>query len=55
MQANGKSKNGDEKLKRKVYENELRKLQVKLCRLQDWIKIQGIAGGHHIRGPRRRR
>ena len=42
MQANGKSKNGEQKLKRKVYENELRKLQVKLCRLQDWIKYKGL-------------
>ena len=42
MQANGKSKNGKQKLKRKVYENELRKLQVKLCQLQDWIKYKGL-------------
>jgi polyphosphate kinase 2 len=26
------------KLKRKVYEKELRKLQVQLCHLQDWVK-----------------
>jgi len=26
------------KLKRKVYEKDLRKLQVELCRLQDWVK-----------------
>jgi polyphosphate kinase len=26
------------KLKRKTYEKELRKLQVELCRLQDWVK-----------------
>lgn len=32
---------GSEKLKRKVYEKELRDLQVELCRLQDWIKISG--------------
>jgi polyphosphate kinase len=31
----------DGKLKRKVYENELDKLQVELCHLQDWVKISG--------------
>ena len=29
------------KLKRKAYEKELRKLQVELCRLQDWVKAKG--------------
>jgi polyphosphate kinase 2 len=29
------------KMKRKVYEKELHKLQVELCRLQDWIKAEG--------------
>jgi polyphosphate kinase 2 len=29
------------KLKRKAYEKELRKLQVKLCHLQSWVKEQG--------------
>ena len=29
------------RMKRKVYEKELRKLQVELCHLQDWIKDQG--------------
>ena len=29
------------KMKRKVYENELRKLQVELCHLQDWVKTTG--------------
>jgi polyphosphate kinase 2 len=29
------------KLKRKAYEKELRKLQVELCRLQDWVKEKG--------------
>src|SRR6516162_7627118 len=28
----------DGKMKRKVYEKELRKLQVELCRVQDWVK-----------------
>ncbi len=30
------------KLKRKDYEKELRKLQVELCRLQDWVKHKGL-------------
>src|SRR6202035_2011941 len=30
-----------EKMKRKVYEKELRKLQVKLCHLQEWVKASG--------------
>jgi polyphosphate kinase 2 len=29
------------KLKRKAYEKELRKLQVELCHLQDWVKDKG--------------
>src|SRR3974377_1775786 len=28
-------------MKRKEYENELRKLQVELCALQDWVKHNG--------------
>ena len=32
---------GSDKLKRKIYEKELRELQVELCRLQDWIKVSG--------------
>jgi len=31
----------DGKLKRKVFEKELQKLQVELCRLQDWVKETG--------------
>jgi polyphosphate kinase len=30
---------GRERLKRKVYEEELRKLQVELCHLQEWVKL----------------
>src|SRR5581483_4312298 len=30
------------KMKNKEYEKELRKLQVELCRLQDWVKHQGL-------------
>ena len=33
---------GKGKMKRKVYEKELRRLQVELCRLQDWIKHKGL-------------
>jgi polyphosphate kinase len=29
------------KMKRKDYEKELQKLQVELCRLQDWVKAEG--------------
>jgi len=28
-------------MKRKAYEKELRKLQVELCHLQDWVKDEG--------------
>src|SRR5262249_41703126 len=37
--------NGDgrsSKLTRKTYEKELRKLQIDLCRLQDWVKHKGL-------------
>jgi polyphosphate kinase len=30
------------KMKRKVYESELRELQVELCHLQDWVKAKGV-------------
>ena len=30
------------KLKRKEYEKQLRKLQVELCRLQEWVKAEGL-------------
>jgi len=35
------NKDASEKLPRKVYEKELRKLQEELCHLQDWIKASG--------------
>jgi polyphosphate kinase len=38
----GHRKNGRKKMKRKVYERELHKLQVQLCRLQDWVKEKGL-------------
>jgi polyphosphate kinase len=31
----------DRKMKRKSYENELRKLQVELCHVQEWVKAEG--------------
>jgi polyphosphate kinase len=33
--------NADTKMKRKAYEKELRKLQVELSHLQDWVKAKG--------------
>jgi polyphosphate kinase len=33
---------GPERMKRKDYEDELRKLQVKLCHLQEWVKQKGL-------------
>ncbi len=42
MPRNKGRESGSEKLKRKAYEKELRKLQVKLCQLQDWVKFKGL-------------
>src|SRR5262245_38899766 len=47
MAARGKNDDGNGappggKLKRKAYDKELRKLQGKLCRLQDWVKHEGL-------------
>jgi polyphosphate kinase 2 len=36
-----KNRPAADKMKRKDYEKELRKLQVELCRLQDWVKETG--------------
>jgi polyphosphate kinase 2 len=36
------SENGDRELKGKEYEKELRKLQSKLCMLQEWVKYKGL-------------
>ena len=36
-----KTKDNDFKMKRKVYEKDLRDLQVELCHLQDWVKTTG--------------
>ena len=35
-------KTGQRRMKRKLYEKELRKLQVELCYLQDWVKAKGL-------------
>jgi polyphosphate kinase 2 len=40
MGRNKKQKNDNGKLKRKVYEKELRKLQAQLCCLQEWAKAE---------------
>src|SRR5215212_8708024 len=37
-----KPANGNGKLKTKRYDKELRKLQVQLCQLQDWVKYKGM-------------
>jgi polyphosphate kinase len=38
----GNEAQGGGTLKRKKYEKELRKLQAKLCQLQDWVKYKGL-------------
>ena len=38
----GRHKDRGDGLKRKAYEKELHKLQVRLCRLQDWVKEKGL-------------
>ena len=40
-EVNAKATHADGKMKRKVYEKEMHKLQVELCRLQDWVKETG--------------
>jgi polyphosphate kinase 2 (PPK2 family) len=47
--------NSNSKMKRKLYEKELQKLQVELCYLQDWVKATGaqiiiIFKGHDAAG-----
>jgi len=36
-----KAESDNGRMKRKAYEKELRKLQVELCHLQDWVKAKG--------------
>src|SRR5213592_4802211 len=33
---------GHKKLSRKIYETELRRLQGELCKLQEWVKHEGL-------------
>src|SRR4029434_3706115 len=40
--SNKSKPNGPEKMKAKTYEKELRKLQARLCQLQDWVKATGL-------------
>lgn len=42
MKHNGKAGGTSAKMGRKEYMEELRKLQVELCRLQDWVKHKGL-------------
>jgi polyphosphate kinase len=37
-----KDRNPEDRLKRKQYEKELRRLQSELCKLQDWVKFKGL-------------
>jgi polyphosphate kinase 2 len=37
-----KNKNGKSKLSRKVFDKELRKLQIELCHLQEYVKKEGL-------------
>jgi polyphosphate kinase 2 len=39
--ANKQTPDSDQKMDRKTYEAELEKLQVELCRLQEWVKHEG--------------
>ena len=41
MRKDKSSNDADSKMGRKEYEKELRKVQVELCRLQDWVKYEG--------------
>lgn len=36
------NEHGPGKMKRKLYEKELRKLQIKLCYVQEWVKTKGL-------------
>ena len=48
---NGKA----QRVPRKVYEEELARLQVELARMQYWVRDEGAPRGRPLRGPRRRR
>ena len=40
--AKSKDENGNGRLKRKEYEKELSRLQVELCKLQEWVRFKGL-------------
>ena len=40
--AGGDMPNGNGRMKQKLYEKEMRKLQIQLCKLQDWVKYRGL-------------
>jgi polyphosphate kinase len=40
--AGAKTHRANGKMKRKAYEKELRKLQVELCQLQEWVRYRGL-------------
>jgi polyphosphate kinase 2 len=42
MSKRTKKKPEDNRMKRKPYEKELRKIQVELCHLQEWVKAKGL-------------
>ena len=42
MASKKNDKGGKPRLKNKEYDNELRRLQAELCRLQDWVKHKGL-------------
>jgi len=42
MAKSKRNKQANGKMKRKLYEKELRKLQVELCHLQEWVKAKGL-------------
>ena len=42
-------------LGRKEYEAEINRLQVQLCKLQDWVKYRGLRSHRCVRRTRRRR
>jgi polyphosphate kinase 2 (PPK2 family) len=42
MQNDSQTTPGKAKLKRKEYEKELHKLQIELCKLQEWVRHQGL-------------
>src|SRR5260370_37567356 len=42
MKASRDEQRRNSKMKRKAYEKQLRKLQVELCRLQEWVKHKGV-------------